>query len=234
MLTGLGRLTHVGALVRTAAAVLFPSFAVVEDRQPELGILLYLLETVLWSAVLFARSAVNLAVLRRVDDAAAHAREISQLRLARELTWVTLMIGAVMLPLLGMGVFAVRGGEWTPQWDMLRERGSWLAVTVLTGAALDTLVAPVRSPLWLQSAVAQQVTRLFVLHPVVMFGFVLYNMTGSTRGMVAIFVGVRLVVDISGWRPGIRELRRRRWFKTLAEPEPRRVPSRRGRGTVSG
>ena len=235
MLTGLGGIAHLGSLVRTAAAVLFPSLAVLDDRQPELGILLYLLETVLWSAVLFARSVVNLALLQRAEDVSERGREISQLRVARELTWVTLLIGTVALPLLGMAVFAIRGGAWDPQWALLRERGSYLAATILASAILDTLVAPVRSPLWLQSAVAHQVTRFFVLHPVVMFGFVFDSFTGSTRGMVTVFVAVRLIVDVNGWRPSIRELRRRRWFAALTEPEPRRPRGgRRSRGRVSG
>jgi hypothetical protein len=219
--------TQLGSLVRSAAAVLFPSIAVLEDDAPEIAILLYLLETVLWSALLFGRSVVNLFVLQRAGGSAGASRQISQLRLARELTWVTLLIGAVLLPLLGMGLFAVRGGSWEQQWHMLVERARWLSLLVLASAVLDTLIAPVRSQLWLQTAVAQQMTRLFVLHPVVMFGFVLYNLTGSTAGIIAIFFTVRILVDISGWRRANRQARRARWFGRLTEDEPQVVRAAR-------
>jgi hypothetical protein len=231
VLSALALRSQLGATVRTIAAVLFPAVAVLEDHAPELGILLYLLETALSSALLLVRTVTNLFVLRRGGATRAHGRQISQLLRARDLMVSTVVIGVWTFPLLTMAMFAVRGGEWQPQWIVLTDRARWLALTVVASAVLDTLVAPVRSGLWLQSAVAQQMTRLLVLHPVVMFGFLLYRFTGSTVGMIAIFFTLRLFVDVTGWRRASRHARRHRWFRHLADQEPkaetarRRVPS---------
>ena len=220
MLSALALRSQLGSTVRSIAAVLFPSVAVLEDHAPELGILLYLLETALSSALLLVRATTNLVVLRRAGATRAHSRQISQMLRARELMAATVVIGVWTLPLLTMAMFAVRGGEWQPQWDALVDRGRWLALTVIASAVLDAIVAPVRSALWVQSAVAQQMSRLLVLHPVVMFGFLFYRFTGSTAGMIAIFVALRLIVDVTAWRRESRHARRKRWFRHLADAEP--------------
>ncbi len=213
-------LGQLGSGARSAIAVVFPTLAVFEDQAPELGILLYLLETGASSTLLFVRTSARLVALGRSPATRAASREVSQMRHARELMGLMMLVGAVFTPLLTMAIFAMRGGEWHPQWDVLAGRGRWLLLMVAASGLLDVLGAPMRSSLWLQSAVAQQMSRLFLVLPVVMAGGVIYSVTASTVGMVAPFVLGRLAMDLSEWRAANRQARRRRWFGRLADLEP--------------
>lgn len=229
MLIALVLRSRLGDIVRSGGAILVPSLVVLNDHYPELGILLYLAETAMSSALLLVRAGVSLRSTRRRFGAGASGvsgRQVSQLRKARELTVWAVVISVAVLPLLTMAVLAVRAGEWGPRIEMLTDRAKWMALVVVASAVLDSLIAPVRSMTWLQSSVAAQQVRLIVLHPVVMFGFVIYNLTGSALGLVGIFVTLRLLVDAWGWRTGTRAYLRRRCFGRLAEDE---APANRGR-----
>jgi hypothetical protein len=224
---------QVGETVRTGAAILFPSFVVLNDHYPELAILLYLAETGMSSMVLLARTLASLHTTRRAlaaGVAGVRDRHVSQLLKARELTTWTVVVAVAVLPLLTMGVLATREGEWGPRLDLLADRTKWMALVVLASAVLDSLIAPVRSMTWLQSSVGAQLTRLIVLHPTVMVGFALYSVTKSTLGLVGIFVTLRLILDLWHWRTASRVYVRRRSFGRLAEEEAPARPQRRVAG----
>lgn len=216
LLTALPSTAWFGWSVRSAAALGFPSLAVLDDRQPALAILLYLLEVILASCLLLVRTSTPLVTgwFRRAghtrEDAVAHRG----LRRARDLAGAVVFVGIVGAPFLWIA--ALLGAPDTP-WQALQhdvlERGRWIALVLLASAVLDSLLAPVRSVEWLQASVAMQMNRVILLHPVIMVGWGLFAVTGSLLGMVGIFVVGRLLMDLNALFGNARENARQQWFQ---------------------
>jgi hypothetical protein len=103
--------------------------------------------------------------------------------------------------------------HWHALRDTVVDRGQWMAVIILASAVVDTLVAPVRTAEWLQASVALQMNRTILLHPVIMFGYLIFGITGSLAGMVMIFIVGRLLMDLNALRSGTRERARNQWMQ---------------------
>ena len=203
-----------GNVLRSGAAIWFPSVALLQDAQPALGILLYLVEIVLTAAMLLTRTALSEAsAARAVRRRPGAQADLLALRKARQLASAIVAVGVMGAPFLWVAVLLAHPDM---QWQVLRdtvfERGQWIGLIVLASALLDTLIAPVHSAEWLQGAVALQMNRTVLLHPVIMFGYILFGITGSLTGMVTIFIAGRLLMDLLALRSGTRERARRQWM----------------------
>lgn len=188
-----------GSLLRSGVAVAFPSVALLEDRQPALAILLYLVEIILTALMLLARTSLaTLLVSRGARQESADEPDVRTLRKTRDLATSTVAVGLLGLPFLLVAVLlAYPEMDWPLLRDSVLDWGRWVALLILASALLDALVAPVRTPEWLQAAVTMQMTRTLLLHPVTLLGFLLFGLTGSLTGMVVVFVAVRVVLDLS-------------------------------------
>lgn len=200
-----------GSLVRSGVAVAFPSVALLDDRQPALGILLYLVEIILTALMLLARTAVaTLLVSRDARQESADEPDVLALRKTRDLATTTVAVGLLGLPFLLVAVLLAHPElDWPVLRDSVLDWGRWVAVLIVASALLDTLVAPVRTPEWLHTSVTMQMTRTLLLHPVILFGFLLFGLTGSLTGMVVVFVAVRVVLDLSTMFRGLPDWARR-------------------------
>ena len=210
-----------GGLLRSGVAIVFPSVALLEDRQAALGILLYLVEIILTALMLVGRAGVASAVVSRAARAGVAGEEdVRSTRKARELAMTGLAVALLGLPFL---IVAVLLAHPEMDWPALRhavvDRGQWLALLILASAALDTLVAPVRTPEWLQASVAMHVKRTILLHPVILFGFLLFGLTGTLSGMVVLFVVGRLLMDGSAMFGAVDAWRPRHWQREAERPD---------------
>ncbi|BCS34579.1 hypothetical protein TBR22_A38070 [Luteitalea sp. TBR-22] len=217
LLTALPGAAWFGWSLRSAAAIGFPSVAVVDDHRPTLAILLYLVEAVLASALLWMRTGIALVGARRragPTETRDQERQRWALRKARNLAGAVVAVGIIGAPFLWMA--ALLGDPGTPWRTVQAEvigRGQWIALVLLLSAIVDSLVAPVRSAEWLQSSVAMQMNRVILLHPVIMFGYGLFAITGSLLGMVGLFVVGRLLMDLNAMFGNAREGARKQWFE---------------------
>lgn len=204
-----------GSLLRSGAAIAFPSVALLGDKQPALGILLYLVEIILTALMLVVRTSLSAwLVSRAVARGTADERDLSALGKARDLAMVIVAVGVMGSPFLWVAVLLAHPDmHWQALRDTVIDRGQWIAAIVLASAFLDTLVAPVRTPEWLQASVAMQMNRTVLLHPVIMFGYLLFAVTGSLAGMLVIFVVGRLLMDLNALRRGTRERARKQWMQ---------------------
>lgn len=192
-----------GGALRSGAAVVFPSLAVLDDKLPAVGILLYLLEVLSSALLLYGRTGVSRLFARRAFAAsgAATPSAAASLKQAGEHASMVIGIGLICAPFLWIAaLIGSPGQEWPQLLDLVIDRGRWLLLCVLISGVLDTLLAPVRSPEWLRESAKAQLQRIWLLHPVILFGFLLYAMTGSLLGMVVLFVTGRLLLDLSAWR----------------------------------
>lgn len=203
-----------GSLVRSGAAIAFPSLALLHDKQPALGILLYLVEIILTAVMLLARTSLSeVLVSRAARRGAARTQDVWDVRKARRLAAAIVAVGLMGAPFLWLAVLIAHPDmRWQTLRDTVLDRGEWIALIVLSSAVLDALVAPVRSAEWLQTSVAVQMNRTILLHPVIMFGYMIFAVSGTLAGMVAIFVGGRLLMDLNALRSGTRDRARKQWM----------------------
>lgn len=215
MIPRLIALAPAGSLLRTATAVLFPSLAVLDDGWPAAGILLYLVEIVLSAVLLLVRTGAGEWLARRASlRGDAPDTDWFALRKARRLASAIIAVGLMGSPFLWVAALLdAPGRPWPELVDLLADRGQTMALCILASGVLDVLTMPARSPQWLQASVARQMNRTVLLHPVILFGFLLYGLTQSLQGMVALFVVGRLALDLNGLRPGTRERARQQWFQ---------------------
>jgi hypothetical protein len=203
-LTGRARM---GGALRSGAAIVFPSLAVLDDNLPAVGILLYLLEVIASALLLYGRTGMSRLFARRAFAAsgATVPSASASLKQAGEHASMVIGIGLICAPFLWIAaLIGSPGQEWPQLLDLVVERGRWLVLCILVSGVLDTLLAPVRSPEWLREAARTQLQRVWLLHPVILFGFLLYAATGSLLGMVVLFVGGRLLMDLTAWRTSAR------------------------------
>lgn len=204
----LGLRANAGHGVWAVIAFLFPVVATVHDDSVILAILLFVLETLLASAVLLVRT-----LGRRGGSDDDHgrrrlheARRVLQLFVAPFSLGCIFMFATVALIEYSKGRLPVEGV------GLLRERASWMAGMLLASALLDTLIAPVRSVQWLETAIAWQSSRTAVMTVVLMLGWPVMLFTGSSHGFFWVFFTLRLLSDAGSLRGSERERIRERMF----------------------
>jgi hypothetical protein len=199
----------------TIAAFLFPTLAIIRDDSVILAILLFVLETLLASLVLAARTLV--AVRGGAHDGEAgrrvtEARRVLLFFVAPFGLGCMVMFAAVALIEYTNGRLPVEG------LGLFRERATWMATMLLASAALDTLIAPVRSVQWLETAVAWQGSRTSVMTLVLLVGWPVILVTGTSQGFFWVFFAFRLLSDVGSLWPGQREQIRARMFEGPGDP----------------
>ena len=71
--------------------------------------------------------------------------------------------------------------------QLFGERASWMAGMLLASAVIDSLIAPVRSVHWIETAVAWQGSRTAVMTLVLMLGWPVMLFSGTSQGFFWIF-----------------------------------------------
>jgi hypothetical protein len=190
-----------GRGVWSLASFIFPTFAIVKDESVSLAMLLFLLETLLASALLAARVGVSRHAMRADAGAAERLRETLKVLLIFVLPFslgCALMLGAVTF-------IEIDKGRATFDAALHVDRAKWMALTLLASAVLDSVIAPVRSVTWLETGVAWQGSRTAVMCLCVLLGWPVMLFMGTTQAFFWIFFALRLLSDIGSMRPGERE-----------------------------
>jgi hypothetical protein len=189
-------------------AFLFPAAALIKDDSVGMAMLLFLLETLLASALLVAR----LAASRRAAGADHEARR----RLGeaiRTLQFFVLPFSLGCAVLLGAATFIeVEKGRAAFEVAAHVDRAKWMAVSLLASACLDSVIAPIRSVTWLETGVSWQGSRTAVMTLVLILGWPVMLLTGTTQSFFWIFFGLRLLSDLGSLKRGERERIRCRMF----------------------
>ena len=85
------------------------------------------------------------------------------------------------------------------------ERARWMALVLLGGAALDSVLAPVRTVTWLESAAAWQASRTSVLVIAFLVGTPYMVWSGNSQAYFWVWFVLRLFSDVNTLRPSERE-----------------------------
>ena len=148
-----------GAGLWVGASFLFPALSVWRDDSVALGMVLFVLETVLASVLLVAR--ITLARRAVPADLEASARLHKALRLIMEMALPFSLVPGVLL--LGFAILDAQDGRVALDVAGHVARAGWMALMLVASAALDSVLAPVRTVAWLESAAAWQASRTSVL-----------------------------------------------------------------------
>ena len=206
--------TQAGRWVWSIAAFLFPSLAAVEQSGAATALLLYLVETIVALAILGLRLQVAWHTSRHDPEARGRL-----LRTRRGVTGVLVMVTIGMVWGLGLvGILAVTADQPTT-WTSLTGRVGPMVGTLLLAAALDTLIAPVRTPVWLETGMAWQASRASVVVASMLIGGPLAIWLGPSA-LVWSFLGLRLLADLGSLRRSERERIRSNLFDGPAAPDP--------------
>ena len=201
------------------AAFLFPSLAAVEQNGAAAAVLLYLTETVVALAILWLR--LQIAWRASGDDALVRDRLA---RTRQGVVGVLLMILICLVWGLGLVGYLTVTSEPRAVWATFVDRSRPLMATLLLAAVLDTIVAPVRAPAWLETGFAWQASRSSIVVVSMLIGVPLAFWFGAPA-MVWSFLGLRLVADLGGLRRSERERIRATLFDGPAtDPAARNVP----------
>ncbi len=194
-------------------AFAFPSAALAQEEHYGVAVLLFVAETLFALALLGMR----LGIAWRASGADAALRERLR-RTRRNIPGVLVMIAVGLvwgLAIAGLSL-ALR-----PPDDLLPTviaRAQPMMAGLLLAAVLDTLIAPVRSPAWLETGIAWQASRSSVLLVSILVGLPLAWYFG-VQGLVWSFLGLRLIADLGGMRRGERERIRSLTFDGPQEPD---------------
>ncbi|MBA2355838.1 MAG: hypothetical protein H0V80_14375 [Acidobacteria bacterium] len=200
-LTSLGLRFSAGHVLWSAAAFAFPGLTVLHDGNTALAMLLFIVETLMASALLGTRLLLSRYLGGRSPEAVQRLGEVR-----RVLLWLVLpcsLVGAVML-----GVIAAIEAQRTdlgPHLVDAGERVRWMAVALVSSTVLDSVLAPVRSVHWLETGVAWQGSRTVVLFLSMLLGWPVMLATGASSGFFWIFFALRLFSDLGGLRRSERE-----------------------------
>lgn len=213
-LLSLGTRIGAGHGLWAIVAFIFPTLAVVKDDSVALAMLLFLLETLLASSLL----GVRVLASRRAMAGNDGARQ----RLATVGNTLMIFVGpfslacAVMLGVVVM--IEVSKGRAVYDLAAFGDRARWMAVMLLATAALDSLLAPVRSVQWIETAVAWQGSRTAVMLLAVLLGWPVMLFTGTSQGLFWAFFGLRLLSDLGSLTSGERERIRAQMFGEPYQP----------------
>lgn len=218
MLVSLGARSFAGRGVWGIAAFLFPSLAAVEQDGAAAAVLLYLTETVVALAILWLR--LQVAWRASSDDAAARARLA---RTRQGVVGVLLMILICLVWGLGLAGYLTVVSEPRVVWATFVDRAGPMVGMLLLAAVLDTVIAPVRTPAWLETGFAWQASRSSVVVVSMLVGVPLAFWLGAPA-LVWSFLGLRLIADLGGLRGSERERIRATMFDgPVIDPAARNV-----------
>jgi hypothetical protein len=206
MLVSLGARSFAGRGVWGIAAFLFPSLAAVEQDGAAAAVLLYLTETVVALAILWLR--LQVAWRASGDDAASRARLA---RTRQGVVGVLLMILICLVWGLGLAGYLTVLSEPRVVWATFVDRAGPMVAMLLLAAVLDTVVAPVRTPAWLETGFAWQASRSSVVVVSMLIGVPLAFWFGAPA-LVWSFLGLRLIADLGGLKRSERERIRANMF----------------------
>ena len=145
-LLSLGTRFSAGHGLWSIAAFLFPSLAIANGESLSIAMGLFLLETVAAIAILSARLGVSWLASRGDPDARARMGQV-----------VHGLKGVLLTGIIGVGwglALALASLQAEPAgvaWAPFADRASWMLGTLLATAVLDSIVAPVRTPVWLET-----------------------------------------------------------------------------------
>jgi hypothetical protein len=195
-------------------AFVFPTVAIVKDDSVALAMLLFVVETLLASALLAVRLLVTRRALARDDHA---RRRLNDIRNA--LLFFVTPFSLACAVMVGAATFIeVANGRASYEVWAYVERARWMAAMLLASAVLDSLIAPVRSVHWLETGVAWQGSRTAVLFLCVLLGWPVMLFTGTTQAFFWIFFALRLLTDVGSLKPGERERIRTNMFGPAYAP----------------
>lgn len=213
-LVSLGARSFAGRGLWGVAAFLFPSLAAAEQDGAAVAVLLYLTETVVALAILWLRLQVAWGASRDDDPARARLH-----RTRRALAGVLAMVAICLVWGLGLAGFLTVLSDPPAVWASFRDRSGPMAAALLAAAALDTLIAPVRTPAWLETGFAWQASRSSVVVVSMLIGGPLALWFGASA-LVWSFLGLRFLADVGGLRRSERERLRANLFDGPAPPDP--------------
>jgi hypothetical protein len=189
-------------------AFLFPMLAVVKDDSVAMAMLLFLLETLMASAVLVVRLSASRRAAR--DDHEARRRLGEAIRMVQFFV-LPFSLGCAVL--LGAVTFIeVEKGRAAFDAASHLDRAKWMTLSLFASAGLDSIIAPIRSVTWLETGVSWQGSRTAVMILVVLLGWPVMLFTGTTQSFFWTFFGLRLLSDLGSLRPAERERIRAQMF----------------------
>lgn len=194
-------------------AFVFPSLAAVEQDGAAAAVLLYLTETVVALAILLLR--LQVAWRASGDDEPTRAR-LSRTR--QGVGGVLLMILVCLVWGLGLVGYLTVMSEARAVWATFIERSGPMIAMLLLAALLDTIVAPVRTPAWLETGFAWQASRSSIVVVSMLVGGPLAFWFGAPA-LVWSFLALRLLADLGGLRRSERERIRAQMFDGLVPPD---------------
>lgn len=213
-LFSLGARSFAGRGLWSIAAFLFPCLAAAEQDGAAAAVLLYLTETVVALVILGVR--LEVAWRARRDDDQARSR---LLRTRRGLPGVLAMVAICLVWGTGLvGVLTVLS-EPPAVWASFVASAGPMVAMLLAAAVLDTIVAPVRAPAWLEAGFAWQASRSSVVVVSMLIGGPLALWFGAPA-LVWSFLGLRLMADLGGLRRSERERIRATLFDGPTPPDP--------------
>jgi len=210
-LVSIGMRSAAGRGLWGIAAFLFPSLAAVEQDGAVAAVLLYLTETVVALAILWVRL--------QVAWRASSGDPVTRPRLARTrhaLGGVVIMVSVCLVWGLGLAGVLTAMSEPRAVWETFAGRSGPMIAMLLLAALLDTIVAPVRTPAWLETGFAWQASRSSVIVVSMLIGVPLAFWLGPPA-LVWSFLILRLLADLGGLRRSERERIRANLFD-LAGP----------------
>jgi hypothetical protein len=206
-----------GRAAWAAIAFLFPTLAIVQDGNVAIAMLLFIIETLLATALLGGRLAIATRAGAGDGDARARLGEVRKLLLILVLPFSVacgVMLAAVT------GIEHANTGRFAGAATGLATRASWMAAALLASAILDTVIAPVRSVQWLETSAAWLWSRTAVMFLTMLIGWPVMLFTGTSQAFAWIFFVFRLLTDLGTLRPGERERIRAVAFGGPREPDP--------------
>ena len=148
---------------------------------------------------------MRVLLARRVaaDTPETRSRLDKALRLLLQMVLPFSLVPGVLL--LGYAAIDGQQGRLDIGFDDYLERARWMAIMLFGGALLDTVMAPVRSVDWLESAAAWQGSRTSVLVIGFLVGTPLMLWFGNSQAYLWPWMALRLFADLNGLRPSERE-----------------------------
>ena len=190
----------------------FPALALFKDDSVALAMVLFILETLLGSAVLVVRMR---GARRATSEPDAAARIGKAMRLLGEFVLPFSLVPCILL--VAFTALDAERVDLRTWYATYASRAQGMALLLLAGAALDSLIAPVRTVAWLETAAAWQASRTSVLVLAFLLGVPVMIATSSTQGFFWAYFGLRLFGDLNGMRPSERERLRTHFLGTGAE-----------------
>lgn len=198
-LLALGTRASAGRGLWSVVSFAVPSASLLDEEHYGVAVLLFVAETLIALALLGVRltvawraSADELAVRDRLRKTRRNIPGVLVMT-AVGLVWATAMAALTLGVQPPDDLLGVLAGRLQP-----------LALGLLAAALLDTIIAPVRSPVWLETGIAWQASRASVVLASILFGLPFAAYFGVSA-LLWSFLGLRLIADLGGMTRGERE-----------------------------